>query len=223
MKESIITFILFFVVFQFYAQYKDSIYHRDVIWRETIRSFEKEDQRKPPRSSPILFIGSSSITNWKNLHIYFPDKNVLNRGFGGSELRDVIFYFNRIVTPYRPSQIVLYEGDNDITFGQTAEQFLDDIKTFVRLVEIHLPGTPIIILSIKKSKARSHFSIEFDKANALLYQFAQTKRIVQFVDVAQILFDENGNIKDDCFESDNLHINTRGYWLWTDILKNYLK
>lgn len=223
MKESLLFLFLFFIIFISYAQLRDSIYHRDVIWRENIKSFEKEDRKSPPKPYPILFVGSSSFTSWKNIGSYFPDKNILNRGFGGSEMRDLIYYFHRIVVPYRPSQIVVYEGDNDITFGQTAEMFLDDVKAFVRLVELHLPGTPIVILSIKKSKARSHFFIEFDRANALLYQYAQTKKNIQFVDVSQVLFDEYGQIRDDCFESDNLHINAKGYRLWAEVLKNHLK
>ncbi|AEK23146.1 GDSL-type esterase/lipase family protein [Capnocytophaga canimorsus] len=201
---------------------QDSIYHRHKIWKSTIEQFEAEDKITPPQSGAILFVGSSSFTNWKNLDTYFPNKKIINRGFGGSELKDVIFYFDRIVTPYKPKQIVLYEGDNDIVFGQTAEEYFDDVKTFVRLVRLHLPGTPILLLSIKKSPARSHYTIEFDRANALMYQYAQTQKTVQFVDVTSVLFDTKGEMRKDCFLSDNLHINEKGYQLWADLIRGFL-
>lgn len=220
-KKLLLLGILFFSL-QLLAQTKDSTYHRDVIWKQVISDFEKMDAEHPPKPNSILFVGSSSFTNWQDVNSYFPDKNIINRSFGGSELKDLIYYFNRIILPYRPSQIVLYEGDNDITFGMTAEEYVDDVKTFVRMVEIYLPGTPILVLSIKKSEARSHYSIEFNRANALLYAYAQTKPWVQFVDVTEVLFDHQGDWKKDCFMSDNLHISTKGYQLWAQLIEPYL-
>ncbi len=57
-----------------------------------IQAFKKQDSLTPPPQNPILFIGSSSFTKWTNVQEMFPGYTILNRGFGGSSLPDVIRY-----------------------------------------------------------------------------------------------------------------------------------
>src|SRR3954465_3242868 len=71
-------------------------------WEADIEAFEKQDQRNPPPAHPILFVGSSTIRFWK-VSDAFPGLPVLNRGFGGSETSDVLYYFDRVVARYHPS------------------------------------------------------------------------------------------------------------------------
>ena len=80
------------------------------------RSFQKDNL--------ILFTGSSSIRLWKNLNVAFPEHNVMNMGFGGSEMADLLYYADKLITPFRPKQIFIYEGDNDLSVGRTAEQII---------------------------------------------------------------------------------------------------
>ncbi|WGU67743.1 hypothetical protein QIU19_09705 [Capnocytophaga canimorsus] len=55
-----------------------------------------------------------------------------------------------------------------------------------------------------------------------MYQYAQTQKTVQFVDVTSVLFDTKGEMRKDCFLSDNLHINEKGYQLWADLIRGFL-
>ena len=107
---------------------------REKMWLPEIERFVKQDSIDFPGVGKILFVGSSSIRTWKNIEQYFPGYDIVRRGVGGSHLEDIIYFSDRIVFPYRPRQIVLYEGDNDLKDGFTPERFLDDVKTFVRLV-----------------------------------------------------------------------------------------
>src|SRR4051794_5572805 len=74
---------------------------RSLRWEKDIQAFEAQDKVKPPPKDPILFVGSSSIRMWK-VEESFPDLPVMNRGFGGSEISDSVYYANRIVIPYKP-------------------------------------------------------------------------------------------------------------------------
>ena len=85
------------------------------IWERSIRKFEKQDQKNGIEKDFILFTGSSSIVYWKKLTEDMAPLNVLNRGFGGSQIPDVTHYVGRIVLPYKPKGIVFYAGENDIT------------------------------------------------------------------------------------------------------------
>src|SRR5690606_5852912 len=78
-----------------------------------IQAFLKQDSMEFPPQNAILFVGSSSIRMWKDIQNDFPDKPIINRGFGGSVLQDVILYAPQIIFPYKPRQVVIYVGEND--------------------------------------------------------------------------------------------------------------
>src|SRR3954466_7563376 len=71
-------------------------------WEPEIRAFEQADRTSPPAPGGIPFTGSSSIRLWTTLRDDFPGLPVLNRGFGGSQIREVTAFGGRIGGPYRP-------------------------------------------------------------------------------------------------------------------------
>ena len=117
-------------------------------WESDIAAFEAADKKSPPPQGAVLFIGSSSIRIWKTLATDFPDQKTINRGFGGSELADSVYYADRIVIPYKPRLIVLFAGTNDINAGKRPETVFADFKAFVAKVRAGLPNTRIAYLSI---------------------------------------------------------------------------
>src|ERR1051325_3651868 len=76
-------------------------------FQNEIEAFERSDHTNRPPRGAILFIGSSSIRLWKTLAHDFPRHQVINRGFGGSQIIDSVNFAERIVFPYRPKLIVL--------------------------------------------------------------------------------------------------------------------
>src|SRR5262249_4332898 len=122
-------------------------------WEKAIAAFEKADMTKPPPENAVLFVGSSSIVRWK-LPQFFPMMDVINRGFGGSQLADSVHFAPRIVNKYKPRTVVLYAGDNDLATGKTPEQVATDFREFVKMVRRDLPMTKIVYISIKPSISR---------------------------------------------------------------------
>ncbi|SFD73793.1 GDSL-type esterase/lipase family protein [Thermophagus xiamenensis] len=197
-------------------------YSRASLWEDDIANFKKEDVQNPPDEGGILFIGSSSFRGWRSLEQDFPEYKVINRAFGGSHMSDLIYFFADVVLPYKPCQIIVYEGDNDIASGMTPEEYLQDVITFTRLVEIFLPGTEIAFVSIKPSPARKKWSEKYQEANQLVRSFCHGKPYLKFIDVSQLMVDKDGNIKADLFLSDLLHMKPSGYQLWKNIVRPYL-
>jgi lysophospholipase L1-like esterase len=193
----------------------ESVY--DTRWGAEINAFKQRDENHPVPDNGILFVGSSSIRMWETDR-FFPDLEVLNRGFGGSDIKAVNYFFDTLVSCYKPSTIVFYAGDNDIAGGLGPKGVCDDFKTFYRLCSDKLPETEIIYLSIKPSGARIGFWPEMQKANALIEQFCQTKPNLQYLDLASCLLDDAGKPNDDLFINDRLHLNEAGYRLWTERL-----
>ncbi|MDO9153998.1 MAG: GDSL-type esterase/lipase family protein [Paludibacter sp.] len=201
---------------------QDSIYHRAITWDKTISEFRKEDAKRDSSKRPILFIGSSSFTRWTNLNSCFPNHEILNRGFGGSHASDIIYYAEQIIFSNKPAQILIYEGDNDLAGNMTVDEFLTDIKTLVRLIEIRLPGIPIAILSIKYSPSRHRYRDKYEAANVMLYEFARSKTHLTFIDVASLMIDAHGNYRKELFAEDMLHVNETAYQLWAERIRPVL-
>ena len=189
-----------------------------------IRAFETTDQTTPPPAHPILFTGSSSIRFWTSVQADFPDKVVLNRGFGGSELSDVLRYADRVIVRYQPRQIVLYAGENDIATGkQTAKQTYERFVALFRYVRQKLPNVFFTYISIKPSPSRRQYFSEVDEANRLISNFLSRERETSFVDIRPVMLQPNGQPIGSLFKSDSLHMTEKGYERWTKVLKPYLK
>lgn len=189
-----------------------------------IDAFVKRDAREPPASGAILFTGSSSIRTWKTLARDMEPLRIINRGFGGSHLAHVDYYADQIVMPYAPRAIVLYAGDNDLsgTAPKTPKQVLADLRLFVSRVHDVYPETRIYFLSIKPSIQRWARWPSMERANALAQGFAARTPLVRYVDVATPMLGPDGRVDRRLFMKDGLHLNPRGYALWTSILKPIL-
>jgi len=191
-------------------------------WEESIRAFEDWDCKNSFPSDAVLFVGSSSIRLWRT-HECFPEFPVLNRGFGGSQISEVNYYAGRIVLPYEPKVIVFYAGDNDIAAGKSARQVLDDYKAFTELVHAKLPQTRIIFVCIKPSRSRWTLWPVMSEANAMVRELCGKDSRLFYFDAASPLLDSEGLPKVEFFLSDKLHLNGRGYEVWTRLLRPLVK
>lgn len=190
---------------------------------QAIENFKAEDARHSPPTRPILLIGSSSFTKWTDVSAYFPGKTILNRGFGGSTLPDLIRYFQDIVVPYKPRQIVIYCGDNDISAGASAQMVLDRYKILESLIRYHLGDVPIAYVSIKPSVARKHLMAEMSEANHLIRDYiANRNNRDVFIDVYHPMLDDQGNPSAEIFLKDQLHMNEKGYAIWKKAIGPHL-
>lgn len=191
-------------------------------WDTDMARFAAEDAASPPPERPVVFTGSSSVRMWDTLAADFPGVAVLNRGFGGSQVRDAVWYADEVALRYRPRQIVLYAGDNDIAEGRSAAQVLADTRVFVARIRAAQPGTPIALLGIKPSPSRAQLLDVQREANDALRDWAATQRNVAYIDVFNPMLDADGVPREDLFIADRLHMNAAGYALWRDIIGPYL-
>jgi lysophospholipase L1-like esterase len=193
-------------------------------WEPEIRAFEEADRQHPPAAGGILFVGSSSIRMWKSLAQDFPGLPVLNRGFGGSQIREVTAFVPRIVVPYRPSRIVFYCGTNDVASGErTVDQVVGDFQEFVRTVRQSLPDVPIAFISAAPNPARWEFRDAWLALNARVRALADSDPRLDFVDIWEAMLGPAGQPRPELFIQDRLHMNATGYAIWTRIVGEYLK
>jgi hypothetical protein len=192
-------------------------------WLGDIEAFEKVDKIKPPAQGSVVFVGSSSIVRWTSLETDFPDFKIVNRGFGGCELADSLYYADRIVVPYHPKAIVMYAGENDLDDGRKPEIVAADFKAFVTKVRFFLPGVRVIYISIKPSPLRWKHHQEMELTNALIAAECAKDPGLTFVNVFPLMLDTKGQPRLDLFKSDKLHMNPAGYAIWTPLVAAELR
>ena len=190
-------------------------------WQKAIDAFAAADKKNPTEPNGIVFVGSSSILLW-DLEKHFPDIKALNRGFGGSTIRDSIHFADTLVLKHRPQTIVFYAGDNDIDRGNTAEQTHQDFLNFQEKVLNKLPDTKIIYIAIKPSIARWKISPIMHQANQAIEATCQTNNRLQFLDIWKPMLGEDGQPRPELFIKDGLHLNEQGYKLWSGLLRPHL-
>ena len=186
-----------------------------------IDAFAKADKINMPDEGKILFAGSSSFRLWKDVNDYFPGKPILNRGFGGATLLDLIQYSKETIIQYKPKQIFIYCGENDIADNDTVKpkDVFNRFKKLYSILRTQLPAsTPIVFLSLKPSIARWSMHEKMAASNELIKSFIHTQKNIQFLDVYSKMLDTDGTPFKDIFIEDNLHMNANGYKIWQKLL-----
>lgn len=192
---------------------------------DEIQAFKKQDSIKPPPQHAILFVGSSSFRKWTDVQSYFPGYTIINRGFGGSSLPDVIRYANDIIFPYHPKEIVIYCGENDFAADSTitADTVFTRFKTLYGMIRAKMKTVPVVFVSIKPSPSRRQHWTKMIEANNLIKNYISKQPHASFVDVFNLMLDVHNQPKSEIFESDSLHMNAKGYAIWQKAIKPCLK
>lgn len=192
-------------------------------FEESIRQFEVEDEKDWPDSGLILFTGSSSIGMWQDIGKYFPNVTIINRGFGGSEFSDLLYYSDRIVYPYKPSKIFIYEGDNDLAAGESPEQILEEAKQLRDEIRRELPETSVVFITPKPNLSRWDLKEKYVAFNAALEQYAGETDLTEYADVWTPMLTAEGVPEPSHFLEDGLHMKPSGYELWQKVLQPFLE
>ena len=192
-------------------------------FEKAIKNFEKADKKKAPPQGAILCIGSSSMGGWhKHIAEDLSPLTVIKRGFGGSNMNDALHFADRVVIPYKPRAILLYEGDNDIAQGISPQEILQTFGAFVKKVRKALPKVRIYVLSIKPSPSRWRMWGRMMQANSLLGRVCARYSFLTYIDIATPMLNSSGKPKGDIFLSDKLHMNREGYLIWKKAVRSVL-
>jgi lysophospholipase L1-like esterase len=215
-KKLKLLFVLFLAFSFTNAQHPD--------FYEDIQQFKTHDSIHVPPRHAILFIGSSSFTKWTDVSDYFPGYTIINRGFGGSTLPDVIRYADDIIYPYHPKQVVIYCGENDLASSDTItpQIVVNRCKQLFKMIRHHLGKIRIAYVSMKPSPSRQHLMPKYEEANSLIKEYLGKKRKAVFIDVYHKMLAEDGTPMQDIFIEDKLHMNAKGYAIWQKEIAPYL-
>lgn len=208
--------IFFFAISLLHSQEK----HR---FQDDVSVIKKYDQIYAVPHNPIVFVGSSSIRKWDNVERTFGQYDVMNRGVGGAVINDIIYYLDDLVTGYKPRQIVIYVGENDLgDQASTADSIFHRTQRLVTAVRTRMPQTPIIYISIKPSPVREKVIQKAIDSNRLIKPYIESLSNARYIDVFNQMITPEGKSRPELFLDDMLHLNPKGYAIWIKAIKPYL-
>ena len=191
-------------------------------FQKEIDKFKADTVDYAAKPGLVLFAGSSTFRMWTSLQEDFSDLRVLNRGFGGSAMSDLLYYADTVILKYRPTTILIYEGDNDIAVGKNPEEILKDAGKLIDLIRKELPQSTICFVSAKPSIARWSLKDKYLDYNRRLKLFTRGYDNVYYLDTWNRMLDADGNPRRDLFIDDGLHMNLTGYAIWKEIAGGFL-
>lgn len=192
-------------------------------YQHDIDRYYEENKNLKDLSCDVLFLGSSSINLWKTIHEDFSPLKIIRRSYGGAALRDMIYNYDVIARGYHPKKILLYV-ENDLgkhKEGVSAIKTFDLFRIFIGNLQRDYPNSELFVVSLKPSEHKKDQIKDQLLVNALLEQYAKEQNFT-YIDITKVMYDAKGNLRKDIFIEDKLHMNAKGYELWTKIIRPYL-
>ena len=210
----------------FFQLKRDAYYiyqwNKDETFRDEINEFKRLDKENFPGKGKILFTGSSSIRFWDSLEEDMEPLEVLNRGFGGAQISHVIHHFEVIVKPYNPKAIVFFCGTNDLTALKTPEETVHDFKKFLSLVRNEFGNIKVYVIGIKPTVDRLYLDKEERIFNSLVSSLASDDAYLEYINIWDPMLNQDGSRMPELFIEDGLHMNEKGYEVWTKKVRESL-
>ena len=210
----------------FFQVKKEALYiqqwSKDDTFIDEINEFKKLDNENFPGKGKILFTGSSSIRFWESLEEDTEPLEVLNRGFGGAQISHVIYHFEEIIKPYNPKAIVFFCGTNDLTALKTPEETVHDFKKFYSLIRNQFGNIKVYMIGIKPSVERFYLDEEEKIFNNSIKLLASQDAYLEYIDVWDSMLNEDGSRMPELYIEDGLHMNKKGYEVWTKLVRKSL-
>jgi GDSL-like Lipase/Acylhydrolase family len=211
-------------VWQLYGEIQKARSEDPLVWEEAIHSLEAKTRGKYDPGQGVVFIGSSSIRLWDSLADDMSPMPVIQHGFGGAKLNDVVHYAERLVNAYQPRAVVVFAGTNDIepAASKSPEVLLASYQAFVGKVRASQPALPIFYIGITPSPRRWSVWPIAQSTNRLIEAWSAADPNLHFIDTSDALLASNGEPDEDNYLFDGLHLSKRGYRIWREIIRQRL-
>ncbi len=201
-------------------KYAESSQH----WEKEITELVSQDQTRVYPDNSILFIGSSSIRLWDHIEKDMAPYPVIQRGFGGSNLRDVLVYEDRIINPHKFRAIVVFVA-NDIHGGKGDLAPKEVFKLYTELVKSirkEHKKEPIFWVQITPTESRWHVWDKIQEANTLIENYTEKHKDLYYIETAPAFLGADGKPIPAYFREDKLHQTQKGYDVWAGLIKKAL-
>lgn len=224
-KRIVIVLISFILVVCGFVFWMWSANRKPKTYEEKVAAFMSENAKL--KEGQIVFLGDSITAGYKlNAHYSDLDLETYNRGISGDTANWIMARIQVSVLDILPSKIILMIGTNDINAGKSAEEIAVLYEHILELFSSQLPQTEVFCVSIipqntDYSEDAAKNNLRIQETNARIESLAE-KWGYQYVNLYDELKDENGFLKRS-YSTDGLHLGNKGYKVWTNTMKKFLK
>lgn len=190
-----------------------------------IEAFERQDTIVDYPNDAILFIGSSSIRLWKTLTREMHPYPIIQRGYGGAHFRDMVFFTDRLLSDHQLSMVVCFVA-NDISGSKddgTPKEVFRLFKYFIKQIRAKYPKIPIMQIAITPTQSRWEYWTKISSVNNLIKTYCEVNDNLYFIDTVDEFLNENQQPRSELFISDQLHLNKKGYEVWSKIIRSEIE
>ncbi|MFD6354230.1 GDSL-type esterase/lipase family protein [Nocardia tengchongensis] len=173
-------------------------------------------EQLPPPTGRLVFLGDS-ITEGGLWDEWFREAEPVNRGIGGNTIGDVLDRLDTAIA--NPAAVFLLVGTNDLGLGHSAGQVAADMRRLVTAIRDRTPTAPLFVQSVMPRRAR--FAARIRELNDAYRDIAAQADAI-YIDLWPALTDGNGELRSE-FTRDGLHLSGRGYAVWVEVLRPYIK
>jgi lysophospholipase L1-like esterase len=196
-----------------------------LIWKDEMIRLTAKNKSIKGDTSAVLFVGSSSFRFWDHIEEDLAPVKVINNGFGGAKVPDVLHYKKELIYAYNPKKLVFFLGSNDISGAKNDKSPEELYDLYAKLaLDVHqkFPYCQIYILAITPTLARWDVWPEVKKANETIRSHSGRVDWVTFLDVGDSFISELGEPEWKYYKWDGTHLSRAGYDIWSKVLKDRL-
>jgi lysophospholipase L1-like esterase len=183
-----------------------------------IQAFEAADKTTPPPQGAILLLGDSQFDRWKTVDQDMPGYTIINRGVGGFEISDMVYYADRLVRPYRARLIVVNAGGNDVHDKKSPDAVLAELKSFVTEARAVQPGVPMLVSGLSPGPGRFAEAPQRIVTNKLLKDYCAATPGLTFFNMWEPMLTPAGQPRPELWVADGIHSNHAGYLIRAGII-----
>ena len=181
----------------------------------------------------IMFYGDSGFTRWKSSWGHRPleedirmkdgSKAAINHGFGTSTAEEQLYFYDRLVRPWRPRALVLKTYGNDAGFNYSPEEILFLQSRIIEYARHDMPGIRFYLCDVTPAPNRMNLpSASYNQImeyNRLLKEYCERHDDCTFVchTESPLFYNDASDagsydtIRTDMYVEDNSHFNQKGY------------
>ncbi len=180
----------------------------------------------PIGKKDIVMLGNS-LTDGCEFNELMGNRHIKNRGIVGDIVQGFIDRIDPIIKG-QPKKLFIMGGVNDISHDVSADSIARVMEKLIVMVKQGSPRTKIYLQSLlpfnnevrewRLLVGREHVVVE---ANILLEQVARRQEVT-WINLYPLFADDQGRLRAD-LTNDGLHLMGKGYLIWRDALRPYLK
>lgn len=179
----------------------------------------------------LLFLGDSITYGWQTegravWEKHYAPRHAANFGIGGDRTQHILWRIqNGELDAIQPKVVILLIGTNNT--GQerdsgkarnTTSEVIEGVAAVVKALRVKLPKSKILLLAIfPRGEKDAPIRGQLKEINTALARLDDGKK-VKFLDIGSKFLEPDGTLSNEIMP-DMLHLSTKGYQIWADVME----